>query len=134
MFGRCFDRTLTSAVLVTLTAAESGAVIDTVTWITCEPNPVNTWVPMTVKVPSLPLIVPALYRPLPQLMVATKRPAVVAAFASSNVATGPTYETPLVMFMFTDWPVSTSGCAPVAAPTATLAAEMPALDTARVRK
>ena len=45
--------------------------------------------PSTVNVPSLPLTVPTVTFPLPQLIVATKCPALVVAFASVKVATGP---------------------------------------------
>ena len=64
---------------------------------------------MTVNVPSLPLTVPRLVRPSPQLMVAMKRPAVVAAFASVKVATGPVNDLPLVRVRIRAWPARLSG-------------------------
>jgi hypothetical protein len=87
-------------------------------------------VPITVKVPFAPVIVPTLELPSPQSIVAINRPGGVAAFASVNLATGPVNDDLKSGVKTTPWGESTSGCGSVWALTDRLAAELPALETA----
>ena len=59
--------------------------------------------------PLLPVIVPRLVRPLPQLIVAMKLLAEVALFTSVNVAIGPAKSLLLTTTIDKAWPVRLSG-------------------------
>jgi hypothetical protein len=87
-------------------------------------------VPLIVNVPFDPLTVPEPVDPSPQLMVAAKRAAPVAALASVNVAT--TWLDPefLARKRTTGWALSTSGGVRVRALAVALGAELPGSDAA----
>ena len=93
-FNRISAGVLTFAVLLITTLAGLGTVIVMITRILYTPSVANMCVPVTANAPPLPVTVPRLERPLPQLIVATKRAAGVEVFASVKVATGPRKDFP----------------------------------------